>query len=601
MEISKFDINSYIATQYEKISRSDKIAFLFSIFIGLCAHGAALLGFFINEDDNLGQFVGYFTSGRFFSDIVYGSIECQPFQFFQTFIFILLVAASGVLVAKLLSAKSTTTKSVIAGLIISYPAFSVGMTYTMVTLVYAVAIYFSILSVYFVNKDGWGNFFIGSVFLTLSLGTYQAYLSVTATLCTSVLLLFVLEHDMAQKNNLLLLLKKTGLFFLYAVVSGVFYIGAVKLSTLYHHAELGKNQGADRIGSIDVSFSALQKIYTAYTSFLNNHFFNMPSFFYTLLSILSILTIIVILCRSISQKSLQTKIVNIALSGFILFIILIMGFAVTFVAPFAEINILQTYGIMIIIALSVSIVAEFSNWTKNVVFVLALLMIMMFSNRNNAQYYKASLITRATLLTVNRIFSRVEEMKGFSADSKIAIVGNLPNDILKSEQSQPYNEISSGYSGNFVGLSRPNQSHKFSTIMSFLGYDVKHIEDDKDFLRACKMALHMPIYPQKGAIAIDGDLVVIKLNEPHLTIKPTLVGDRKYHFEYTPFSESKNLDYFWTVVDVTAQKGKNLSTSNPKLDIQFDTAGNTCYVIGVYVEKGTNEVIESTPYWFIVN
>ncbi|WP_027720776.1 glucosyltransferase domain-containing protein [Maridesulfovibrio zosterae] len=601
LKIRDFDLGDFITNSFQNITKSDRIAFLFAIFIGFCAHGSALVNLFVNEDSSLSGFIGFFLSGRFFSDIIYGSIECQPFQFFQVLLFILLVASSGVLIANLVSTKSTITKSLIAGLFISYPAFSVGITYTFSILVYGVAAFLSTLSVYYANKEGWYNFFIGSVLLMLSLGSYQAYLSVAATLCSSILIIYALRNDLTKKKEITYLLKKTSRFILFGIVSATLYIVAVKISTLYYHTGLAANQGADKMGRVSLSFSTIKKLYTTYWRFFDNNFIRMPNCFYVFLLTILCLSILLITFRSEFKNFTRKKIINIVIRYLLIILTLIMAFVTIFVAPLAEVNILQTFGIVIVIILSFTIVSEFSNWTKNISSIVIMIFIIMFCNRDNTQYYKAALITRATFSTVNRIFSRVEKTSNFSASSKIALIGTLPNKVLKLETNSPFDELNSGYSGNFVGLSRPNQSHKFSMIMSLLGYKINHISTTDEFIRASTKALSMPIYPAEGSVAADGDLVVIKLNEPKMSINPTSLDQGKYIFEFTPFSKIRDLEYTWLVVNVTKKQARRISTNVPKLNITFESTGETCYIIGAYREKGTEVFMESTPYWFIVN
>ncbi|ACS81716.1 glucosyltransferase domain-containing protein [Maridesulfovibrio salexigens] len=596
-----FDVENYVKEKYSNISKSDLTAFLITLFLGFCIHGAAMVNFFINEDFQLSGYIDLLISGRFLYGPVYNITNSYPLQFLHTFIFIFLASLSGTIIAKLLSAKTTFIKVLIAVIFLSYPAFAIAMTYNLAILVYAVSSFTSVLAVYFANKEGKTNFFCGALILSLSLAIYQTYLCVSASLCTAILLKFAIDNNLGDNPILKLFFKKAVRFIAFGISAGLIYIVLVKTITYIDGTPLSTYQGADQMGALSLSIFSLQKIFACYSALLNNSFFKFQSLLQPSIWVISLIACATVLYKQRLYKSIKDITVNLSIIVVVFVTTLIAAIIIPIVAPFSDITYMQTYGAVIVLCATIAIAADDFKLSKNITILMSIIIVVCFTTRTNAQYYRAHLITQASTQTVSRIFSRIEETPGFSSDKKLAIIGNLPNQYFKTETAPPFsNEGNSGYSGNFVGLSRANQSHKFTTILSVLGYKIAPILDQKDVLEASTIALRMPTYPQKGSIITTDKLIVVKLNDPLLVISPTSLGKSKYTFKFTPFDQSGNLEIVWQVI-ARGSQGQTIQTPTPELSITLDKPGETYCVIAHYRKRGMKEFTHSKPHWFIAN
>lgn len=599
--ILDFDIEKYLKSKYTNISKSDLTAFSITLFIGFCIHGAALVNFFINEDTQLSGYVDLAVSGRPLFGLLYNLTGNYPFQFLHTAIFIILTSLSGIIIAKSLSTESTILKVLIATLYLSYPAFSIGITYNFGIMGYTCASFFAICAVYFANKEGKFNFFAAVILLTSSLSIYQAYLPVAASLSIAILIKFALNNNIADKTTFVAFTKKAGRFAAFGIFSGISYVCFLKTYLFLTGKALGDYQGADKMGTLDLSPLAFEKIYSCYSNILNGYYFSFPDYFIIPVAVIFFLAMLHIIKQNIIYANAKQTIINLAASIFLSITIFIVAILIPVIAPFAEISFMQTYGAVIVLCTAISMATQTSRSLKSISILASLTIILCFTTKTNAQYYKAALITEASLNTASRIFSRIEETEGFSCNKKLAIIGTLPNAYLQMETAPPFlNERHPGYSGNLVGLSRVNQSHKFTNVLSFLGYKIEPILSAEEYLVASRIALNMPTYPQKGSIFANERIIVVKMNEPQMPLHKKSLGSGKYEFKYTPFDQEDDLVFVWQIFH-EGEETKLIQTPTPELLISLNQRGETYCVIAHYKKKTSSTFVHSKPQWLIAD
>lgn len=414
-KILNFDIESYFKEKYSNISKSDLTAFCITLFLGFCIHGAALVHFFINEDFQLSGDLNLLISGRFLYGPLYGVTDSYPLQFLHTFIFITLTSLSGIIIAKLLSAKSTALKVIVAVMFLSYPAFSIGLTYNNAILVYAVSCLAAVSSVYYAQKQGKFNFVLGSLLLALSLGIYQTYLCVSASICCAILINHIRENDITDKESFKLFAAKALRFFAYGISAGVIYILLVKIFATLDGTSLSGYQGADKMGSLDLSALPFKKISACYSSIFNNTLFKFQYLFKPAMLIVLGAAAISIIYKQFSSKSTRQAIIGTSVIIPLIAIMTIAAILIPFIAPYADVTYMQTYGAVTVLCFALVVASELSLFSKNAMLLLGLIIIACFTTRTNAQYYRAQLITEASTHTVSRVFSRIEQAQGFHA------------------------------------------------------------------------------------------------------------------------------------------------------------------------------------------
>ncbi len=168
----------------------------------------------------------------------------------------------------------------------------------------------------------------------------------------------------------------------------------------------------------------LEKYMPVTLLFLITHFLNFQYLFKPALLIILGAAGFSIVYKQFSSRPTAKATINTIAILILIVAMVIMAILIPFIAPYADVTYMQTYGVVVILCSALVIASELSVFSKNTMFILGLVIIVCFTTRTNAQYYRAQLITEASIHTVNRVFSRIEQAEGFSCDKKLAIIGH---------------------------------------------------------------------------------------------------------------------------------------------------------------------------------
>ncbi len=578
--IRDFDLAQTIATQFKRIEREDYIAFLWAVFFGLLAHGMALVSFFVNEDGQNhrgGALPLTWQLGRWLIKPVRAMHEYLPFQFPAVLLLIILIAIVGVIMAHLLKARTLWSKSIIASLLVTYPAFSVVISYHIAILSYTLSCFLAITSVWLAYKGKYHLIF-GGILLALSLSIYQAYITVPLAICIAILLRVTQETDFRDKAQLLYLIKKGFALFIYLILAGIFYLLSVKISKWYYGGELSSYKGADQIGSITLTPYSIVATVRAFADFFSGRYMNMHTYLLLgisglLLLALTCLVISIVIKRPFSLPPWIKLGICAALIGGLIPAIFIFPI----IAPTAAISQMQTFGMVVILALAIALLSDYRGLLKNTAIALSLLILLGFINRANALHYQSYLYTQASFLSANRLLSRIEALPEFSPDSKIAVIGKLPNERYRHTGTPPFDEKSQGWFGGPVGFQHANRSYKFTNIVGYMDYKLQPA-NTAECEKAESLALDMPVFPAPGSVKAFDNLIVVKLNHCRPEIKMTQKNAATYEFSALLKEPLTHPTFAWYVKKKSIRGYKKIDT------IWYKPSNTLCYT---FKESGT--------------
>lgn len=179
------------------MTRNKKL-FLWTILIGLTAHGFRMTNTMLNADStNYLESISasWVTSlGRFLLPVVEKIRGNYELPWLIGIFCLLLLSASAVLIAEIFDIKGTIAIILTAGIIAANPVVTSIFSYMYTADGYMLALFFSVLAVYFsVKLKGAKGMVLGGVSLFLSLGFYQAFLSVTMLLMILYLCTILLQ------------------------------------------------------------------------------------------------------------------------------------------------------------------------------------------------------------------------------------------------------------------------------------------------------------------------------------------------------------------------------------------------------------------------
>ncbi len=594
--IRDFDLAQTIATQFKRIEREDYIAFLWAVFFGLLAHGMALVSFFVNEDGHGHRCIinnSAWKLGRWMIPVIRGIHENFPFQFPMVLLLIVFVSIGGIIIATLLKTRTLSGKIIIAALLVTYPAFAVVMSYHIIIFSHTVACFLAVFSVFLATK-GRLHCITGAILLSLSLAIYQGYLSVSIALCVGILLQIVLKTDLQNRPQVLSLIQKASSFFIYLFLGNCFYVISIKLSKYYYGGEFHSYKGANQIGSI--SLHAARNTLSAFMDFFNGHYMQIhPYLLFSILGLLALATICTVAHILLRHPFAPYTWIKLGIVAALAILLIPATFIFPIVAPAATVSQMQTYGIIILLSIAVALLSEYRGMIKSITICLSVLILLGFINRANALHYQSYLYTQATFLTANRVLARIETLPEFSKNSKIAILGKLPNEIYQRTNTPPFNEKSQGWFGGPVGFQEVNRPDKFTNIVGYMDYKLRPANAEEN-QKAKSLATDMPIFPRPGSIKAFGNLVIVKLN--YLPPELKMVQQSKSTYKFTAILKEPldNVKFAWYVQKKTPNGYRKIDTIwyKPSNTLCYTFEDSGTYRIDVFCKNDGTQLVKSS-------
>jgi hypothetical protein len=514
LKILNFDLNEYLKLKIQKIPSSYRKVFLLNCFWGFLCHGFLLTNFIINEDGHSHLSGGsYYTIkiGRWLLGYVTTLHENIPFPIILTSFAILLLSISSLLVSYLWRCKSKLTIFLISTLFIGFPALSSVYCYHWNTFSYTVSLFLSVVSVFFVMRQGLKNFFFAIFLLSLSLGIYQAFFALAASLSICTLLIKTLSHEDENPKEIWLLFCKVLMFGLASLILYKLTLSGMLWKTGH---ELSTYKGADKV-TINLIVENLARGFANTLADFKRLFY--PSYFllpkFQRYMILLGLAASVLATLCIFFKKPKNK------YPALVFLLLVIpcAFALRILVPTTNTGTLQSFGLAPLFCASCYIGLTYYKGLLRSILMLCFFFISLgFSYRNNALYLRGYFLTKSSFLLASDIMLKARSLEGFSKKTKLIVVGSFLNDsnpYFSPYLEAPFNEFSGGFSTTPVGVSDEDKSYKLSNIILHMGFKSNSGFISDLSTQAKNKVKAMPLYPRQGSIAMIDNMVVIKLSE----------------------------------------------------------------------------------------
>ena len=484
-------------------------------------------------------------SGRWFlhyASVFHGYLQAPAVIGFFSLLF--LSAAAG-LTASLLRIRRKWIACLCGALMSVFPSVAYTFLYLFTASAYCFGILLAVLAVWLASRYRYGFLFAAPV-LACSLGTYQAYLAVAASLSLICVLLFALERDRSSGEffrcgikYLVLLVLSLGLYFITLRI----FLRIKDLSLLDY-------KGISSFGS-DLSLGGLlESIGSAYWNFLR-YFFVPRSFAnYTtvgavianaVLTLTALWAFVRIVRRRGCYRRIGAFLLTLALCALLplaLNLTVLMGnampimrYALVFGCVLALVLVDRTLEFGANPAQDGESVRKEQGKGRLTLHRLiagaacgaaALLLILNFQTDNMA-YTVSAQSHRATESFATRLVDRVESTPGYRNDMEVLIIGGFPSGVYYS-QIEAYSLVTD-YS-NLSSSVIPLNKHVYYYLNDWLNVPwqmpseetMKAVSDSERFQT-------MPLYPDDGSIVIDGNRVIVKL-------APKYTPKRDYEIAY---------------------------------------------------------------------
>lgn len=506
-----------------KLKSPECIAFLTTLSFGIVVHLFALTNVLHNHDDIAAYPVGMGTgisSGRWFLEILdrwfIHSGGGYNLAYLNGFIFILFIALSSFLLISVLRIKSYFGAILIGTCFVVFPSAISILIFRFSAHINGLAIFLAVLSVWTMRKFKF-SWLVSAVLMALSLGIYQAYFPLAASICVILVMKQLLEGNGNCSRACLI----KGLYYCGTLILGLlFYLAAQKYFMGVFGRSLSGYRGMESMYNYDIT-ALPGLIFDALRGFLL-----MPLLDYCdIANIASIrkayfvIEFITVLLLGISAFSKKRSI-----KDFLLLLSLCAAFPIAvnlivLLAPGTEPYTMMVYSFVSILwlpivlsdVLSLEKKISFGDTTflKICSFAVVGFIVLSYAYHANVNYSSEYVATKQAENYINALVVQVRMTDGFDADKKWAFVGSVNDPLLENRW-----KLGARYGGNLIATELINNYSRGDWIRLYFGYGVPLASQEAIVeVKTSTEYKTMPYWPAEGSIKVIDDLVVIKLSD----------------------------------------------------------------------------------------
>lgn len=422
---------------------------------------------------------------------------------------------SSVLISKIFNNTSYVWSIIISCLIVSNPAFAFSHLYVSSIFIYALALLFSVLCVWFISKPRQKkNFILAVISLIFSLCCYQAYIGMTVCLML-VLLLIKLQ---TEKETNKYYLKQILYFIGCLLVSIIVYYGVWKslmfitnANTITGYREYGTTESY-------IFSNIFVNIYSAFIISLSKIFTNwydMSNFAYVISVILTIIGFIITIVNVLKNK--VTKFQKF-LTLLILCFAIPVGMSFIYLLSNGSVHMLMSYTFIIPILITIIsvVIANRNTKTRNkkifatemIVSILSTILSFSLIVSANTLYLQAKTQYDTSLSYCTRLLDRIEQFDGYNKDIKVAFVSG----------KKTYNE-ENAWSRNDFYIAENDTIGDATAVERFLKYELncrlemcaENIGSDNKKYYNLDAVKKLDTFPEKNCMVWVDDTLVVKV------------------------------------------------------------------------------------------
>ena len=500
-----------------KILPEWKACFIAALLVGLFAHLYKITNWLPNWDSLVFRYdeQNMVSMGRWFLPVVCSFSSFYDLPFLNGILAIVFHALGAVVICRMLNIKKKITASLIGAVIVSFPTVTSVMMYNYVADGYSIAFFISCLAALYMTKEK-PRYLLSAVLIALSVGIYQAYITVTIML----VLLYLIDEMIFKNASFKVIIKKIVSMLLTGILGVALYGIILKVILGIMSIELIDYQGASSTASLS-NFDILASLYVIKETF-RKCFFDLSgglNVYVVLNAVVLIFTALYYIISIIKNKVYKNP-ANLVMV-IILGVMLIFGAgALAFVNPSVDYHnlMLMGYAMFYLLFLIIYERGEETKEKHSVVKCWSVLLIAFIIIANqvviaNVSYHKAQIAYEKSYGVLVRIAGRIEQTPENEKCDKILVVGALDNSDAYSVNLTPdITGITDGYiirkDDEIVG-----QSVLASALNDYCGKNFKFLsgEEKKNLIQSEEVQA-MEVWPSKNCVAVIDDTIVIKLD-----------------------------------------------------------------------------------------
>lgn len=398
---------------------------------------------------------------------------------------LLFIALSVCILCRIFQLSDSISCFLLGSLMVSFPVVTSTFAYMFTASYYFFSVFLMFLAAFLTIKYRRGGY-AGILLIACSLGIYQAYLSIIATLFIMILILKCMDNN----TNPYIIIKDAIKYFLTLLSGLVLYLFINKIIINYKDMGLSTYQGINTIGTLSISqlFEGIKKAYVNYISIINTDYLglfnNIIIHFSIILSYICFL--LVSIWTLLKANSLLKKLQ-------MLIYILLYPLAINFIQIMCANNSTTIHTLMVYSTVFIfiwpfilleKIKPSFNYETTNLlkfllfsagkwlVIISTILTVIFYIFFNNEAYLKVQLLKEQSNSYFTTLITQIKSTEGYTDSLPIAFIGynhdnsitNMPafnnieitaynwnlNDWLNDYAWQEYMSLHCGYKPEIV-------------------------------------------------------------------------------------------------------------------------------------------------------
>ena len=428
---------------------------------------------------------------------------------------ILYISIAVVFICKAFDVKGRLTAALIGAVTVTFPTVISTFTYCYVTDAYSLAFLFSCIAVYLLTHKGLLATIPAVALLTLSLGIYQAYITVAIALLMCSLLIRLISGESTCKVSLKSALK----YLVCGALSLLLYYCINSAVMALMHVEASDYQNISGTFSFK-EFDLISAIISAYYVFFK-FFFDFDGGF----NLYSAVNIAVYAALLIGYAALAVKIkrrIAACLLSLAYIVLIPLGCTALYLANsgldyhnLMKMSYFIAYIYLLLLLerldFKAALPQAIKTWT---VTVLCLAVVFINTVTANVAYHKLQIAFYRSYGILVRMSDRIESLEGSENFQKILVIGSLGDSESYSVNFPP--DITGTTDGLIIRHDDETvgQSVVASALCDYRDMSLEFVHgDEADALKGTETVINMPCWPSDGSVAALGDTVILKLGE----------------------------------------------------------------------------------------
>lgn len=494
------------------IKRTWKLAILSTWIVGLLAHAYRFFNL-MPTWDSMYNYKGTGTTvalGRWFLEIV-GHLSTEyDLTWINGAFSLIFISVAVVFLVDLLEIKNDISVILTAALVVTFPTVTSSFAFMFTADCYMFAFAMAVLGMFLSFRYKYG-FLGGMACICISIGTYQAYLSVAMM----TFLLVALKHLLLDEKSCKEVLFedwKAGI----AIVGGAVLNNLMSaLSIWLLQIDLSAYQGINSMGILS-GRGYLEALLKTWESFM--HIWGLSTGEYTrtysmanliVLTLLFITTIVIVI-----KKKMCRSWPELLMAGLVCVALPICSYVIYFVSEQTAYHTLMEMGVCFLYLILI-VYFEHDMWKQRGLRIVKwigvfALIIIVYSNTMNANraYFNMQLSYEKSYALCSSILDEIDGLDATKETNEVAIMGRYHAGdeglgTLLPDIHGASNDVFLKSTDHYAIMWENNFGREFSVA----------IPEDIAKIYESNLYQEMPIYPYNGSVAIINDIIVVKLSE----------------------------------------------------------------------------------------